>query len=342
MNDDEPETTPSAPPVPLLHPVALAAVAVLAINDHWLKEAWPGVVTGKLSDVAGLVFFPLLLLAMLQLLGATRFARSSAARLGCVGLTGLVFGAIQVLPEAAEMYRHGLGWLQWPVLALLDGARFPQPVAHTMDSTDLLALPALLVPWLLASPKGDRRQRSGSLALAAVAVFASGCGGNADEWKSKFTSVEMGTVTSSRLHIDLTDESLRKRFDVRRRQLPDATLELHVYLDLTLAEGASSEGPSIVSSRVRWEGPGEPSPWEDVVIDASRPEWSSSFSFDLSNDHCTTTRCEGELVIENEWHHGTVGRLDAGIQLSLSITYGEISESEAFMVGEELQWVETE
>jgi len=26
---------------------------VLAVNDHVLKAAWPGVVTGKLSDVAG-------------------------------------------------------------------------------------------------------------------------------------------------------------------------------------------------------------------------------------------------------------------------------------------------
>ncbi|MFT5682697.1 MAG: hypothetical protein ACI8RZ_003621, partial [Myxococcota bacterium] len=46
---------------PLLHPVTLTAMALLAVNDHWAKYALTGVVTGKLSDFAGLVFFPLLL-----------------------------------------------------------------------------------------------------------------------------------------------------------------------------------------------------------------------------------------------------------------------------------------
>ena len=41
-----------------MHPVALAAIAVLVVNDHVLKSAYPGWLTGKLSDIAGLVFFP--------------------------------------------------------------------------------------------------------------------------------------------------------------------------------------------------------------------------------------------------------------------------------------------
>lgn len=42
-------------PIPgdgLLHPLALLAIGILIVNDHALKAAWPGVVTGKLSDVA--------------------------------------------------------------------------------------------------------------------------------------------------------------------------------------------------------------------------------------------------------------------------------------------------
>ncbi|WP_345393526.1 hypothetical protein [Nonomuraea salmonea] len=31
---------------------------VLLVNDHLLKAAFPGVVTGKLSDVAGLLVAP--------------------------------------------------------------------------------------------------------------------------------------------------------------------------------------------------------------------------------------------------------------------------------------------
>jgi hypothetical protein len=43
----------------LLHPYPLVAILVLIVNDHWLKGLWPGPVTGKLSDMAGLAFFPL-------------------------------------------------------------------------------------------------------------------------------------------------------------------------------------------------------------------------------------------------------------------------------------------
>src|SRR5690606_8292496 len=43
----------------LLHPAPLAAIGLLLLNDHWLKAAFPGSITGKLSDFAGLAFFPL-------------------------------------------------------------------------------------------------------------------------------------------------------------------------------------------------------------------------------------------------------------------------------------------
>ncbi|GAA3121815.1 hypothetical protein GCM10020001_047700 [Nonomuraea salmonea] len=42
----------------LCHPVTVAGVLVLLVNDHLLKAAFPGVVTGKLSDVAGLLVAP--------------------------------------------------------------------------------------------------------------------------------------------------------------------------------------------------------------------------------------------------------------------------------------------
>ena len=40
----------------MLHPVALAALAVLVLNDHVWKARYPGWVTGKLSDVAVMGF----------------------------------------------------------------------------------------------------------------------------------------------------------------------------------------------------------------------------------------------------------------------------------------------
>ena len=51
------------------HPLSVAALVLLALNDHVLKQAWPGFVTGKLSDVAGLVVAPLVLAVPLAALG---------------------------------------------------------------------------------------------------------------------------------------------------------------------------------------------------------------------------------------------------------------------------------
>jgi len=47
----------------LAHPLPLLAVVVLCLNDHFLKGSGllPGWLTGKLSDFAGLFFFPILL-----------------------------------------------------------------------------------------------------------------------------------------------------------------------------------------------------------------------------------------------------------------------------------------
>jgi hypothetical protein len=45
----------------LSHPYSVAAAVTLAVNDHILKGLAPGWLTGKLSDFAGLFFFPYLL-----------------------------------------------------------------------------------------------------------------------------------------------------------------------------------------------------------------------------------------------------------------------------------------
>ena len=44
-----------------MHPITLAALATWIVNDHYLKGAHGGVVTGKLSDVACLIVVPLMM-----------------------------------------------------------------------------------------------------------------------------------------------------------------------------------------------------------------------------------------------------------------------------------------
>ncbi|HEU5057510.1 MAG TPA: hypothetical protein VFU21_13340, partial [Kofleriaceae bacterium] len=60
----------------LLEPVALGAVLLLVVNDWLLKGRAPAALTGKLSDLAGLVAAPLIATAALDT------ALWAAARLG--------------------------------------------------------------------------------------------------------------------------------------------------------------------------------------------------------------------------------------------------------------------
>jgi hypothetical protein len=163
--------TASAPgagrPLPggtLLHPLLLGAVAVLLLNDHVLKAHWPSWWTGKLSDVAGLAMFPLLLQGLWEWAsarGVRDFQPSRAVLVACVVLTAVGFSAVKLSVPAADAWRWGLGALQWPARAawaLASGARLPGvvPVVHTLDGTDLFTLPALAVSWVL----GWRRCRA--------------------------------------------------------------------------------------------------------------------------------------------------------------------------------------
>lgn len=138
-------------------PLVLAALALWALNDHVLKEAFSSGWTGKLSDVTSLIVFPLLPVAALELWREVR--RSAPPGNGhlvfWVIATGSVMATINTLDSAALAYRHGLGAAQWPVFAahaLLGGRSLPplHTVALTMDPTDVLTLPALLVPLRLA------------------------------------------------------------------------------------------------------------------------------------------------------------------------------------------------
>jgi hypothetical protein len=142
----------------LLHPIALLALAVWLINDHHGKAAYGGWVTGKLSDVACLIVVPLVPVAALELWRARRGLAPPGRtwQYASLAAAGLVMATINLLDGAAWAYRHGLGVAQWPIAAIsgvLAGHGLPplRPVQLTMDASDLLVLPILVVPWLLMS-----------------------------------------------------------------------------------------------------------------------------------------------------------------------------------------------
>jgi hypothetical protein len=139
----------------LLHPVSLAAIALLVLNDHVLKPRFPGLVTGKLSDVAGLVFFPLLLSALLSRVPGARAVAPARLLAACVVATAIAFALVKTWAPATRAYEIGLGLLQWPfrvagALARGEAPGGPRPVLLVRDPTDLVALPFVLVSLWIA------------------------------------------------------------------------------------------------------------------------------------------------------------------------------------------------
>jgi len=132
--------------------VTLLAALVLALNDHLLKQLWPGLVTGKLSDVAGLVVAPPLLALLL----------CRRADLTATLLTGALFALVKSTETGAEAASHALTALAGPSRVLA-------------DPTDLIALPALGLTWWVRrrglQPPARRRPLIVVLPLAMLTVL---------------------------------------------------------------------------------------------------------------------------------------------------------------------------
>ena len=119
---------------------------MLLVNDWVLKRAWRDgplhAVAGKLSDIAGLAFAPVVLTAAIGLVLAV------AARLGArvdpsltrrrlllaIAATGIGFAAVKLSPAAAEAVASALSHLG-------------RPAAIYLDRSDLFCLPALAIAY---------------------------------------------------------------------------------------------------------------------------------------------------------------------------------------------------
>lgn len=138
----------------LASPVTVVGVVLLAVNDHVLKQAHPGLVTGKVSDVVGLLVAPPLLALLLALAGVPR-ARGTA-----LVATGTGFGLVKLWQPATDVAN--------------DAWRLTGDWATTIlrDPTDLVALPSLLLAaWVSRHASRPRTVRSRArLALGALVL----------------------------------------------------------------------------------------------------------------------------------------------------------------------------
>lgn len=143
----------------LLHPAFLAAVVLLVVNDHVLKGSGllPAAVTGKLSDVAGLVVAPVAV-------GALTGVRGELGRRVLVGVVGVAFAITELSQSSADALAH--------LLASLGVVR----ARLVADPTDLWALAVLPLPYALLGAGRAPASRVAprvSLGVALLACVAS-------------------------------------------------------------------------------------------------------------------------------------------------------------------------
>lgn len=125
----------------LAHPSVILSIFLLLLNDHLLKDLFPGVITGKLSDVVGLLFFPFTISLVVSIVVVWKGENQRLLGALSIGFTALVFSAIKTIPWANTAF-EGL-------VTAVTGI----PSQILLDPTDLIALPILAYSWMLWNKK---------------------------------------------------------------------------------------------------------------------------------------------------------------------------------------------
>src|SRR5205085_11132169 len=108
----------------------LTAVGLFALNNFVLKRTWPGLVTGKLSDLLICFFLPLFVSALLE--QVSRLGAATRVAVG-IALTATIFVAVKTSTTASHVLDRDIAMLLQPF-----GIRF---MPNRVDVTDLCALP---------------------------------------------------------------------------------------------------------------------------------------------------------------------------------------------------------
>ncbi len=152
----------------LTHPLTLASLGTLLLNDIVLKRLWPGAwVPGKLSDLAWMVFAPPLLAYLLSLAVPRRHlhrAGHAGFLTAYVGLP-LLYAAFNSFTPVHDAILRGL--------ALVGGSGPGSP----LDATDSLVIPLAMAAavwvWNKPSVNADAVRARLTLLTVAIAVLAS-------------------------------------------------------------------------------------------------------------------------------------------------------------------------
>ena len=136
------------------HPLFGGALASLIVNDHVLKRVHvlPGWLTGKLSDFAGMLIAPVLMVALFRV-------RGRVGRMAVFFCVAGVFAAVKLFRSFADVIEQ---------ITICT----PMPWRLWCDPTDLVALTVLPLGWWLVS----REYRADGGSRLSVCLQATGFG----------------------------------------------------------------------------------------------------------------------------------------------------------------------
>lgn len=147
--------------IALTHPLVLLSIFILLINDHVLKVYIPSALTGKISDFAGLFFFPILLSAILHFVLKPFQFQSRNIALTSFGFTAIFFSFIKTVPFFNNFIENLFS------------------IQIILDLSDLIALIMLPLAWKLRE-KVENESKAGVsklsyvvLGIASLAALAS-------------------------------------------------------------------------------------------------------------------------------------------------------------------------
>ena len=121
----------------LQHPTTLISIALLILNDHVLKTSIPSWFTGKLSDFAGLFFFPFIIATGLSILFAKYDLKRHTIGHLSFGVVAIGFFLIKTIPSVNNVTAK--------IASFVIGGT-PQII---IDPTDLIALLVMGPGWVL-------------------------------------------------------------------------------------------------------------------------------------------------------------------------------------------------
>lgn len=138
MSTSDPPRSGWLPEASFAHPLFWGALAVLGLNDHVFKGSGllPETLTGKLSDVAGLLVAPLVLAWMARVR-----TRQAWETVHCVVGVGFVLAQLEPVAQGVEEIARAVGL----------------SIRLWADPTDLWTLPSLAVSYAYFGPAPGRR-----------------------------------------------------------------------------------------------------------------------------------------------------------------------------------------